>query len=273
MSIPTKRKVTSDILVISNPDKSFHETWKPRIRNGCVYNRHPINIPHPSRWVLFGPPGTGKTTVVLNGVIRQSPPFERIFVIHVDGRYTKEYDKLENFTRLTSIPRPEWWNGEEKTLVILDDLEYRLMSRTQKSNLDRLFGYVSTHKNISVYLTAQDGFNIPACVRRSGNVWILWKGRDIDSMRMLARKGGLKKTDLDALFLCYDITLRDSIWLDTTPFSPYPIRLNGTHIIDDDELEFCRNQLKLNDQIKRDNRHLEVTTQNPKNELLCDIRE
>jgi len=232
-----KRKLgPSSIVPVENPDKDFHESWKPR-RNAV---RHPMNIPHPSRWVLFGPPGTGKTTLVLNGLVRQDPPFERVFVIHVDGNYSKEYDSVKNFTKLTEIPSPEWWSGEEKTLVILDDLEYKYMSKVQKGYLDRLFGYVSTHKNMTVYLTAQEGFNIPPCVRRCADVWILWKGRDMDAMQQLARKGGLKKTDLDAIYHCYEFGLRDSLWLDTTPHSPYPIRINGTQLVSEDDLEHCR---------------------------------
>ncbi len=258
-----KRKVENNIIPIKNPDKSFHETWSTKKKNGVEYGRHPLNIPHPSRWVLFGPPGTGKTTVVINGVLRQSPPFERIFLIHIDGHYTKEYNKLESFTRLTSVPSPDWWNGEEKTLVILDDLEYRYMSKEQKVCLDRLFGYVSTHKNISVYLTAQDGFNIPPCVRRSADVWILWKGRDLDSMRQIARKGGLRKTDIEALHNCYDFTLRDSLWIDTTPFSPYPLRINGTQLVSEEELDKCRYAFQVMlDNKKKSISALDTTIQN-----------
>ena len=36
--------------------------------------------------------------------------------------------------------------GDVKSLVILDDLDYKTMNKTQKRNVDRLFGYVLTHK-------------------------------------------------------------------------------------------------------------------------------
>lgn len=229
-------KNESCIKVVSNPDKEFHENWAPKIIDGKHYIRHPLNVPHPSRWVLFGPPNTGKTTLILNAICRQDPPFERIFVIHVDGKFTKEYNKIKKFTKLTSIPSPDWWTGEEKTLVIGDDLEYKSMSKRQKAHLDRLFGYASTHKNLTVMFTAQEGFNVPACVRRCADIWALYKNRDVDAVTALARKGGLKKDDLHAIFDAYRFGARDSIWIDTTANSPYPLRINGDQVISDKEL-------------------------------------
>lgn len=251
-----RQKLSSSIIPIKNPDKQFHESWESRKFDGETFDRHPMNFPHPARVVLFGPPGTGKTTVALNLVVRQDPPFERIMIIHVDGEFTKEYNKLQTFTKLKSIPDPEWWTDELKTLVILDDLEFRRMGKRQKANLDRLMGFVSTHKNITVYVTAQDGFNIACAVRRCADVWILWRGRDMDSMHQIARKAGLKKGDLDAIFHCYDFGLQDSVWLDTTPHSPFPIRFNGTMIISEDKLKYCRDTYKS---------HVEEQKQNFKN--------
>ncbi len=218
------------IIAIDNPDKKFHESWTPKVdEDGRVLKRHPMNIPHPYRCVLLGPPGVGKTTVAINLLMYQKPIFEQVYVIHVDGHYTDEYEALGNYDLLEEIPDPTWWQGDVKTLVILDDLEFKQMSKQQKANLDRLFGYVSTHKNITVVLTSQDPFNVPPIVRRCADMWVLWKTKDLDSVSTIARKAGLSTGQLHSVFSGFK--LRDSLWIDTTPETPYPLRINGVDII------------------------------------------
>jgi hypothetical protein len=142
MSEIRKAKLPQELILVKNPDKEFHERWKK--------GRNMINVPHPFRMVCFGPPNVGKSTVVKNILLRADPPFEEVFLIHCDDS-TKEYDDVE-CQFLDDIPAPSEWQGEVKTLVILEDLEYKQMSKDQKRNLDRLMGYVSTHKNISAKL-------------------------------------------------------------------------------------------------------------------------
>ena len=98
------------------------------------------------------------------------------------------------------IPPPEDWDGTDKHLVIIDDLEVKGLGKEQKRNLDRLFGYVSTHKNISVCLCSQDAFNVPPIVRRCSNLWVLWRGPDLDAMACVARKSGLSAAELRTIF-------------------------------------------------------------------------
>lgn len=214
--IPQKTLPTS-LLAIKNVDKKFHEVWKP--------GDDLLNLPHPFRGVIMGPPNCGKTTTAKNILLRQQPPFERFYVIHCDGSFTHEYDDVEG-KMLSKIPQPEDWPGLSKTLVVIDDLELKTLKPDQRRNLDRLFGYVSTHKNISVLLNAQDPFNVPAIVRRCSNLWILWPGRDVDSIQTCTRKCG---EDLRTLFK-YCQGPKDSIWIDLTDSSPQKIRLNGYQI-------------------------------------------
>jgi hypothetical protein len=222
------------IIAIENPDKGFHENWSDQQIEGVDMRRHPMNVPHPFRCVLMGPPGVGKTTIILNLIMRQQPPFRKVYVIHVDGEYSKEYDALGKYVKLSSVPDPSWWPGQDKSLVVLDDLEYKTMNKTQKRTVDRLFGYVSTHKNISVALTSQDPFNIFPIVRRCADLWVLWKTKDIDSVANIARKAGLFPEQLRSIFK--DFKLRDSLWIDTTPNTLYPLRINGDQIIDESSL-------------------------------------
>lgn len=225
-----KKKVNlpQRIIPISNPDKEFHESWSE--------DRDPLNIPHPYRACLFGKPNVGKTTIALNLLLRADPPFKKVFIIHLDSDFSQEYDEVD-CEFLDEIPSPQEWVGDEKTLVVLDDLEFKNMSKQQKSHLSRLMGYVSTHKNISIILTCQDGFEVPSIVRRCANLWVLWKSKDIDSLNTIGRRAGLEKKKMKKLFDKYIQKNRDSLWIDLTNESPYPMRKNGFESIQysDDE--------------------------------------
>ena len=223
-----KRSLPNHILALPNPDKEFHEEWTP--------GRNMLNIPHPFRCVALGPPNVGKTTIVKNLLLRADPPFKRIFVIHCDINFTQEYDDVGG-EMLDSIPTPEEWDGTEKALVVLDDLEFKQMPKDQKRNLDRLFGFVSTHKNISCILCSQDPFNVPPIVRRCSNLWILWKCLDLDAMSTVARKTGMKSTGFNSIFNHLLLKPKDSLWLDMTDHSPYPMRKNGFTIIKPKKVE------------------------------------
>lgn len=212
------------LLALPNADKAFHEEWNDK--------RDFLNIPHPFRAVFLGPPNTGKSTTVKNIVLREEPAFQEIFVIHCDSEHTKEYDDLgDDIKMMSTIPAPEDWEGLKKSLVIIDDLELKTLPKDQKRNLDRLFGYVSTHKNISVCLCSQDPFNVPPIVRRCSNLWVLWKCNDLDSMSVCARKTGLKSEAFNSIFNDLMLDKRDSLWLDLTNKSPAPMRKNGYTII------------------------------------------
>lgn len=222
--VKKKIKLPDKILPLPNPDKEFHEKW--------YKGRNKLNIPHPFRCVCLGPPNVGKTTIVKNLLLRAHPPFEEVVVIHCDSGYTKEYDDIgDSLEILNEIPAPEDWEGEVKTLVVLDDLEFKGMSKEQKKNLDRLFGYVSTHKNISCILCSQDPFNVPPIVRRCSNLWVLWRCPDLDAMATCARKTGMKSEGFNSIFNQLMLEPKDSLWLDTTDHTPYPKRKNGFELI------------------------------------------
>ena len=129
------------------------------------------------------------------------------------------------------IPTPEEFEGKVKTLVIIDDLEVKLLSKDQKRALDRLFGFVSTHKNISVILTSQDPFNVPPLVRRCSNLWVLWKPTDLDSLKTVARRVSMPSQDMIDIFRNIMPEVYDSLWIDLTKKSPYKLRKNGTLLL------------------------------------------
>lgn len=213
-----RTRLPNRLIVLPNPDKLFHESWNPK--------RNKINIPHPFRMVAMGPPNSGKTLVVKNLILRAKPQFEEVYLIHCDVEYTKEYDDC-GVQKLNEIPPPEFWPGEVKTLVILDDIDFKALDKTQLGNLDRLLGFCSTHKNISVCMCAQDPFTIHPKLRRMANFWILWRCPDIDAMAKCARRTGVKKEDMEAIFAKLMPKKTDSLWIDMTSNTPWPLRKNG----------------------------------------------
>ena len=217
-----KHRLPKKIIAIPNPDKVWHEKW--------TEHRDLLNIPHPFRCVLLGPPNSGKTTVMKNIIVRCKPEFEEIMVVHCDKDDTKEFDDLD-VDMLDDIPTPEEIDPDSKKLIILEDLEYGSMDKDTKKALDRLFGYVSTHKNLSVMLTAQDPFSVPAICRRCANLWVIWRVTDIDALSTVGRRTGMKSKHFSALFEKFINDTKDSIWVDLTSHSPAPLRLNGYQII------------------------------------------
>ena len=217
-----KLRLPNKILPILNKDKEFHESW--------YKGRNMLNIPHPFRAVLLGPPNVGKGTICKNILLRSYPPYKQVVIIHPDAEYTKEWDDIDA-ELLSEIPPPEEWDGEEKTMVIIDDMEFRGMNKIQKRNLDRLYGYVSTHKHISVLTCSQDAFNVPPIIRRCSNLWVLWRCPDLDAMATCARKTGMKSGNFNSIFNQLMLDTHDSLWIDMTKKSPYKMRKNGYTLI------------------------------------------
>ena len=209
------------IIPFENHDKNFHERW--------YKDRDWLDIPHPFRMLLAAKPNGGKTTVILNVILRVAcgrTPFEKIVVVHCDPTTTKEYQDVDHELR-ADIPRPDDFDPQQKTLCILEDLNYLGMGKEQQGYLERLVGYASTHKNVSVMLTAQDPFRIPAAVRRCMNVFVLWNHHDQDMLRTLARKTGRSKESLEQVVATHCQGPHDCVWIDLTPHSPAPFRKNG----------------------------------------------
>lgn len=224
------------IIAIKNRDKEFHESWKP--------NDDELNLPHPFRAVIAAPPNTGKSTIIFNLIMRQKPMFKKFIIIHCSPDETKEYDILgarkseenpkSNVEIRGDIPDPKDFDGKVKTLVVLDDIEYKNLNKEQISHLDRLFGFVSTHMNVSVVATAQNFFNMAPAIKRMSNVIILGKLNDKQAMNAIASKVGMN-INLFQAYMNLLTDTHDTLWLDMTSKSPYPVRKNGYELFEVEE--------------------------------------
>lgn len=217
---------SKNILIhIPNKEKTFHEKW--------YKGRNPLNFPHPFRCLLCGGVNSGKTNIIKNIALRAKPRFEKIYLLHCGGSFTTEYDDID-FLPLNELPQPnsDDFDGKCKTLIIIEDKEYEYMSKDQKKCLDRLFGYMSTHKNISICCTSQTFFNTPPAVRNMSNIYILWKVCDSDTVKCIARRVNIDKNDFLYLMNSVLTEPRDSLWVDNTAGSPYKLRKNGYQMLD-----------------------------------------
>lgn len=214
------------IIPMDNYDKEFHEEW--------YEGRDLLDIPHPFRAILSSKPNGGKTTVIFNVALRVHKgkrPFEKILIVHCDPEETKEYDDIDPKEIVGRIPAVREMDPDAKTLVILEDLDYENLDHEQRGRLDRLFGYVSTHKNVSVMLTAQDPFRVPPIARRCANLFIVWNNHDLTTIQTLAKKLTLPSDTLQRLFREKCPNTHDSLWFDFTANSPAKVRQNGYEII------------------------------------------
>lgn len=143
-------KLPKKLIVMKNKDKAFHEKWSA--------SRDMLNFPHPFRCVMSGPPNSGKTNAILNICARvqnDGPAFEKIIVVHQDCDMSAEYTDLDVEMQDVIPGTDEHTENDIKTLIILDDIDFSTLNKESKKNLDRLVGYDSTHKNISVIITSR----------------------------------------------------------------------------------------------------------------------
>lgn len=218
------------LVTFSNKDKNFHEVW--------YAGRDLCNPPHPFRMILAGPPNSGKSTCIKNIILHANPPFQQIVIVSIDPSYSKEYEDIEHVA-LSEIPAPDEFPGLKKMLVIIDDMDYGNTTKKKAYNLNRLFGYVSTHKNVSVMMAVQDCIACPTSARRTANFFIFSRSPDIVATANIAKRAGMTSKRLLELFdMC--TSHYDTIWLDATENSPAPVRKNCYSIIErriDDTLE------------------------------------
>lgn len=224
-----RERLPKRIVAFGNADKQFHEKW--------TQGRDLLDIPHPFRLIAASKPNAGKTNTIKNIICHIGEgrrPFQLVLVIHCDGSSTKEYEDLD-CEMLDEIPMIAEFRDDLKTLVILEDLGYINMDRDQRSRLERLFGYGSTHKNISTMLTAQDPFRIMTTVRRCANFFVVWNNHDTSMIATLATKLNIRKEVLCTLFREKCPNYHDSLWFDFTANTPAPYRLNGYDTFDLDQ--------------------------------------
>lgn len=240
-----KAKVSdSEIIVFDNKDKKgWYERW--------YKGRNLLNFPHPYRCVLSANPGSGKTNLIKNIIVRAKPIFRKIYLCHFDDM-TQEYDDIDA-VKLDKLPdsRSTLFKGTVKSLLIIDDYDFKSLSKPQMNSFKSLFRYGSTHRGLSILVATQDFFQLPVVIRRLSNIYFIWKGSsDLDSLWAIGRRVGYSKQAFEELMnLCRDRF--DNICIDMTVGSPAPVRFNsytliksGVDVLEDKAKRKVKNKVK-----------------------------
>lgn len=254
-----KRNIKKNTLsIVDNPDKKLHEAWGD-INHPAFEKKKKINLlnfPKPFRAILVGKPNCGKSLLTQNLILQQNPPPKNIFLIHQETFEPKlivnektEYDnsyfesdiKVNEYKdfktiNLRTIPNNLYFQQFKKnhSLLIIDDImikQWTLLNRGNRTSINKLFSFTSTHSNLSICSSFQDVYSqANTSVYRFSNVFILFKPTDMLLIGKWANNFGIKTNELKELVkLCK--TSHDTICLDGTDNTPAPIRYNMTTII------------------------------------------
>jgi hypothetical protein len=176
-----------------NPDKADHEKAKD--------NDDPINYLHPFALFVAGRPNSGKTTYALGVAARQTPPFERVVIMHSDGEASEYTSRGVQAEVVSELPPIDSWTSGKKELLIVDDVDVISKARGKQAEVwDRTWGYARTHRGLSIICTAQNFVHqLPINIRRMGNVYAFWLPTDRDAIYKFARAAEQSQEVMEAL--------------------------------------------------------------------------
>lgn len=219
-------KLPKKLIEIKNVDKSWTEQWTESRKKDIS------NFPHPSRIVLLGAPSVGKSFIMKSLILRQRPMFKELFIIHGDADSTNEFDDLEPTLMMSDFPDVSFFDGKIKSCLFIDDYEFSNMSKQQTAMCNKLFRYISSHKNLTIYVSHQLAFELPSLIRRLCNVWIIWKPRSKAELRLIANRIAMSPDELEYIFGNICTGYRDSLTVDFHKDTPAFLRKNIFEAID-----------------------------------------
>lgn len=216
------------LTLFKNPEKRSQEKWTKK--------RDLLDIPHPFRALLAGPPSSGKSLLTLNFLTKRRKLWHEGFIVHFGGGDSPEYAK-SGLEPLDELPEPKddelFPDDGKRRVLVLEDLDFSSLTGDEKSRLDRLLGWTSSHRSLSIIATTQQPFGLPPTFRRLCNVFGLWKTADASALGQIASRCGLTKDDLMGIFNDKGLIKgpHDFLLIDLTEGTPAHLRVNGYQVL------------------------------------------
>ena len=212
-------------IIIKNADKDsgdWMESWnKPK-------NRSPGHIIHPMSILALGIPGRGKSNMLKQLFLKHQSSgkkFKKLYII-TSSLQTKEWDDCEPDDILTELPTIDFFDGKEKTCLIIDDYTWTEASKEDLRRLSHIVCHVRSHMNVSVMLGFQSFFQTPKIARECCNVFMIYKNHSKSEMSQIASRVGLEIDDMKYIFKNICNKPYDHLMIDLTIGTPYRLRKN-----------------------------------------------
>ena len=211
----------NEVVLFPNKDKLLNENWGD-------YKRQFFDIPAPYTLCIVGGKNMGKSTIIKNILLFTSlgkRPFEECFLCHPDPE-SEEYDDVHFKKTFTHIPPLDVFNRKRKSLLIIDDIDVSRMNKRDAGNLNRLWGYICSHKHVTCILSTQCMKNIEdPTIRRMTDVMAIGNIEDPDEIRIIARNLGRSITKIERLIQKHlKGRTHNCLFFDKLPKCPFPIR-------------------------------------------------
>jgi len=211
-------------------DKPWNESWSMETHGMDV-------LKHPFKCLVTGKPGSGKSCVIMNCFLRiqlTDRPFKQLIIIQPGT--SSEWDVADPTLILSDIPDAESLvesAEHKKTLIIIDDFDLTALNKIQQKNLSLLFRYISSHCNISIFMSYQSFFDVPTLVRKCCNYFIVYKTNNVDEISTIAKRTGYTAKVFQRIFSQHILGKHDFLLIDNV--SDYPLRKNIYEIINYDD--------------------------------------
>jgi len=158
------------------------------------------------------------------------PLILQMILIVIQPETSHEYDQLDPTLIITDIPEPQdivlSKEDMKKTAIIIDDFEMSRLNKVQIANLSKLFRYLSSHNNISIFCGYQDFFSVPIIIRKCCTHFLIWRTRNSDELTIISKRVGISKEIMHEIFRREMKSRRDSLMIDLVSPDPLFIRKN-----------------------------------------------